>query len=383
LRTFLAVLLLVFALRASSAEFGHPGGPEPAGIDEVQATLRQDSYDMEILISFGTSKGGSAGHFALALRDGAPGDDLVYSANFYADRDPKHAQGFYTRDLIVRVPKREYLFKTASSLGDTASFGLDYGEVYKRSVVGVRVYGVPEGEKKALADYLVRMNDDFHRRASDTEYHHGEVKYDYLRLNCAKTIGSAFKYGAGYKDLDVTNPILRRTRVAAAANSNIPTEMALKLLKEFDARGYRLDAVLYRKYRGSTYVDPHEEEKIAFKDLPNRFPSVLSLDYRNDEGHYEDYDNLFAMYLLHDLARYAVRIDEASKRLEIDRTQAPKSYAQAAERAAANAEEDSRGFLGRLLFKPKGARIGEDAKTEAAAPAKSSPPSSQAAPAGE
>jgi hypothetical protein len=367
-RTLLALLL--FAVQASAAEFGHPGGPEPAGIDEVEAKLRQDPYDMEILISFGTSKGGSAGHFALALRDGAPDDDLVYSANFYADRDPKHAQGFYTDDLIVRVPKKEYLFKTASSLGDTASFGLDYGEVYKRSVVGVRVYGVPERERKALSDYLLRMNDDFHRRASDTEYHHGEVKYDYLRLNCAKTMGSAFKYGAGYKDLDVTNPILRRTRVAAAANANIPTEMALKLLKEFDARGYRLDAVLYRKYRGSTYVDPHDEEKIAFKDLPNRFPSVLSLDYRNDERHYEDYDNLFAMYLLHDLARYAVRIDEASKRLEIDRSQMPSAYPEAAERAAQDAEEDSRGFLRRLLFRPKGTRIGEDAKTETAAPAK-------------
>ena len=44
---------------------------------------------------------------------------------------------------MVAVPKLEYLFKTTSSLGETASFGLDVGEIYKRSVVGVRVYGVP------------------------------------------------------------------------------------------------------------------------------------------------------------------------------------------------------------------------------------------------
>jgi hypothetical protein len=48
----------------------------------------------------------------------------------------------------------------------------------------------------------------------------------------------------------------------------------------------------------------------------------------------------------------------------------PSAYPEAAERAAQDAEEDSRGFLRRLLFRPKGTRIGEDAKTETAAPAK-------------
>jgi hypothetical protein len=45
---------------------------------------------MELLISFGTSKGGSAGHLALAIRDQVPGDAMVYSANFYADRAREH-----------------------------------------------------------------------------------------------------------------------------------------------------------------------------------------------------------------------------------------------------------------------------------------------------
>jgi hypothetical protein len=134
----------------------------------------------------------------------------------------------------------------------------------------------------------------YHQRARTTEYHDREVKYDYLRLNCAKTIGAAFKYGAGYKDLEVTSAaILSGRRVVAAANANIPTEMAMKLVKEWNARGYGLDVVLYRKYAGSTYVDPHDDEPVAFKDLPNRFPSVLSSDFRKEPDHYEDIDNLF------------------------------------------------------------------------------------------
>ena len=154
-----AVLALVFAIDATAADFGSKGGPEPANIDEIANALRQDPYDMELLISYGTSKGGSAGHLALAIRDQAAGDDMVYTANFYADRAPEHAKDFYTDDLMVRVPKKEYLFKTTSSLGDKTSFGLDFGEIYKRSVIGVRVYGVPAGEKEAVAAFFMRINE--------------------------------------------------------------------------------------------------------------------------------------------------------------------------------------------------------------------------------
>ena len=45
----------------------------------------------------------------------------------------------------------------------------------------------------------------------------------------------------------------------------------------------------------STYVDPYDEDGVAFKDLPNRFPSVLSGDFRKEQGRYEDFDNFFAM----------------------------------------------------------------------------------------
>ena len=202
----------VFATYALAAEFGSPGGPEPANLGDIASVLRKDPYELELLISFGTSKGGSAGHLALAIRDAAPGDDLVWSANFYADRAPEHATGRYTDELMIAVPKWEYLYGTSSSLGPAASFGLDYGEVYKRSVVGIRVFGVPAAEKRALAAFFGRLNDDYHARAKKTEYHDEEVKYDYFHLNCAKTIGSAFKFGAGYRDLEISDSALSSRR---------------------------------------------------------------------------------------------------------------------------------------------------------------------------
>jgi len=343
---------------ATAADFGTPDGPEPAKIDEIVDVLRQDPYDLELLISYGTSKGGSAGHLALAIRDQASGDDMVYSANFYADREFAHEKDFYTGELMVRIPKKEYLFKTTSSLDPKASFGLDFGEIYKRSVIGVRVYDVPAKEREALAAFFSRLNDDYQKRARNTEYHDGEIKYDYLRLNCAKTIGAAFKLGAGYKDLEVTSArILSGRPMVAAVNANIPTEMAMKLIKEWNARGYGLDVVLYKKYGGSTYVDPHEKERVAFKDLPNRFPSVLSRDFRREQGQYEDFDNLFAGYLLYNIAKYSVRVNDETKLLEIDRSKRPMAYPVAADLAARNAKSDSESYRRRILFWTSGTSI--------------------------
>jgi hypothetical protein len=259
---------------------------------------------------------------------------------------------------MVRVPKLEYLFGTTSSLGPKASFGLDFGEVYKRSVIGVRVYGVPAQERQVLAAFFARLNDDFRARAKGTAYHDDEVRYDYLRLNCAKTIGSAFKHGAGYDDLEVTSAaILSGRPVVAAMNANIPTEMAMKLVRAWHARGYSLDVVLYRKYQGSPYVEPDESGQTPFKDLPNRFPSVLSRDFRSDQGEYLDYDNLYAGYLLFNLARYRVSIDDATRLLTIDCTRNPLPYTEAARRAAEGAKADSRAFRLFARFNRQGTSI--------------------------
>jgi hypothetical protein len=98
-----------------------------------------------------------------------------------------------------------------------------------------------------------------------------------------------------------------------------------------------------------------------FKDLPNRFPSVASFDFSSDAGAYEDYDNLYAMYLMYNLGRYSVRVDDATRQLVVEAAKQPMPYAQAAGVASKNAEEDSRNFLRRLPFIPKGLRIGAPA----------------------
>lgn len=366
LRKWVAELsLLVLALVVESslaAEFGTTEGPEPDNILELVEFLRRDPYDLELLISFGTSKGGSAGHIALAVRSDGAADETVYSANFYADRAPEHEGRFYTKELVVGVPKMEYLFKTTSSLDALAVFGLDYGEVYKRSVIGIRVFGMPSSEKQALVSYFSRINGDYHRHANNAEYHHGEVKYDYLRLNCAKVIGAAFKFGAGYERLEVNDPqLLRGRRVVAAATANVPTEMALKLMEQWNLRQYKMDVVLYKKFEASEYIEPREDPKVAFKNLPDRFPSVLSLDFRREQGEYRDFDNLFAMYLLYNLGRFSVRIDEATKRLRIEKEKEPMTYADAVSLAKTAAKSDSENYRRRALFQPAGIRIGEPA----------------------
>jgi hypothetical protein len=363
----LAAALLAHAL-AGAAGFGEAGGPLPGRLEATFEQLRRDAYQMELLISFGTSKGGSAGHLALVLRDrNDDGDGTVWSANFYADRDPKHAQGFYTDELMIAVPKQEYLYGTRSSLGDAASFGLDYGEVYKRSVIGIRVDGVPQTETDALRRFFDRLNDDYRNQASVTDYHPGDIAYDYMNLNCAKTIGAAFKHGAGYDTLAVRDPLPLSSlvRAIAALSANIPTEMALKLLDQWHARGYTVDVVLYKKWPHSAWVDPHDEPQIAFAELPDRFPSVLSLDYRADAGHYEDEDNLYAMLLLRHLGRWGLAIDESSQELRLLPSAATLPYAQAAQRARSEAAEQSKNLLRRL---PVGVRAAAGLTGEADTP---------------
>ena len=363
-RLALGLWLALSTVAVLAADFGSPGGPLPSNLDAIGDFLRRDQHDLELLISFGTSKGGSAGHLALAIRaseaDGKAGDERVYSANFYADRAPEHASGFYSDELMLAIPKMEYLFGTVSSLADSASFGLDFGEIYKRSVVGIRVYGVARRDKEALAAFFARINDDYRRLADDTEYHDGEVRYDYLRLNCAKTIASAFHFGLGYDDLDISSArILKRRRLVVAAKANIPSETAIKLVRAWDRRGYAMDVVLYRKFAGSSYVDPHDEDKVAFKDLPNRFPSVLSRDFRSEADEYEDYDNLYAMYLLDRMRKYSVRVNEQTRRLELASRPAPLAYPQAAAHAARDARSDSTNFRLLRRFLPRGEKIGE------------------------
>jgi hypothetical protein len=356
------ILTLIAAASASpglAQEFGHKGGPDIANIDEIVGFLRRDAYDLELLLSFGTSKQGSAGHIALAVRDQVPGDDMVYSANFYADRTPEHEHGTYNRNLICMVPKSEYLFKTNSSLGPEAAFGLDMGEIYKRSVIGIRISGVPQGIKEGLNAFFHRLNADFHARKSDTDYHDGPIVYGYMELNCAKTVALAFKHGAGFAEVPIKGTgLLSKVNVVSATKANLPAETAMEILKSCVQRGYAVDVVLYKKWEDSTYINPRDEGGEMYKDLPNRFPSVLSLDYMEDQGHYEDYDNLYAMYLLYNLGRYSVSLDGATRRLRIEATKEPDSYERAKQKAHESAMEDKKHALRRVVFRAWGIKLG-------------------------
>lgn len=345
-----------------AAPLGHPAAEEPAGIDAVLGTLRETPYDLEMLISFGTSKFGSAGHLAMAVRDGAPGDDLVYSANFYADGKPDHVANHYTEELMARIPKREYLFGKRSSLGPKASFGLDYGEVYKRSVIGIRIGGVDPALTKALVAFWERVNADYKAGASDTDYQSGPVLYDYMKLNCAKTIALAFKKGAGFRDVRVKGEgFFSKLNPLKALEANVPMEVALDILEAGAKRDWTFDAVLYKKFEGSTYVIPGSSDPTTFGDLPDRFPSVLSLDYTQVQGRYEDHDNLRAMNLLFHLGSASVVVNGETNRVEIEKTKEPLSYDEADRKAHAAAKRDSKSLLRRLLFRSWGLRLGKRA----------------------
>jgi len=361
-RTILILMICAINLGmapvCAAESFGHKGGPDIENIGEINQLLQQNPYDLELLLSFGTSRGGSAGHLAVAVRDKETSDDLVYSANFYADLDPKHEKGYYNENLIIMVPKTEYLFKTSSSLGTDASFGLDMGEIYKRSVIGIRISGVDPQVKTGLRDFFQRLNSDFHARKQSTDYHHSPIVYEYMNLNCAKTVGLAFKYGAGFDDLPIKGTSFwSRLNPFSVTKANLPTEMAMQLIEAFAERNCTFDVVLYKKWEGSTYIDPLEGSGAMYKDLPNRFPSVLSLDYMENQGSYEDYHNLFAMYLLYYLGRCSIVLNGETLRLEIEHQKEPDAFAKARSKAEESAQKDKKHFIRRLVFRAWGIKL--------------------------
>jgi hypothetical protein len=143
----------------------------------------------------------------------------------------------------------------------------------------------------------------------------------------------------------------------AATKANLPTETAIEIIESCAKRGYRFDVVLYKKWDGSTYINPKEADDGMYKDLPNRFPSVLSLDYVEDQGHYEDYDNLFAMSLLYNMGRYSIVLDGISRQLRIEARKEPDPYPVAKEKARQSAREDKKHVLRRVIFRAWGIKL--------------------------
>jgi hypothetical protein len=84
---------------------------------------------------------------------------------------------------------------------------------------------------------------------------------------------------------------------------------------------------------------------------------VLSRDFRREQGQYEDYDNLFAGYFLYNIATYSVRVNDGTKRLEIEKRKRPMAYPVAVERAARDAKADSESFRRGSVFRTKGTNV--------------------------
>ena len=74
---------------------------------------------------------------------------------------------------------------------------------------------------------------------------------------------------------------------------------------------------------------------------------------------YEDFDNLFAMYLLYNLGKYSVHVNEQTRLLEIEKDKRPMAYPEAARLATQSARSDSENFRRRIPFSQRGTRIGE------------------------
>ena len=348
---FLYCLLMHNSL-ATELDFGIPGGEPVKKVDEVLAELREEPYDLELLLSFGTSSKGSAGHLAISVRE--DDKETVYSANFYANPSDEYKDR-YTDSLIPAIDKKEYIYSQVSKLSEKAEFGLDYGEIFKRSLIGIRISGVDEIQKKGIHAFYKTVNKDYSEKARDTYYHKGQIIYNYMKLNCAKLVAQGMKYGAGYDRVKVRgNHLLAQLPGSKYIFSHTPTATTFNILKTLSRYHTKFSVVLYKKFEDSRFYD--QELQMQFRELPNRFPSFKSLDFFNGSTAYESFDNLRAMHLLYHLGQYSLIIDGPTQELRIERSVEPKSYQQAMKLASEEAYSKSKNLL-RRVFRSMGIKI--------------------------
>ena len=285
---------------APQAPIGHPHGTPLSNVSQITSALKKDDYDLEILLSFGKSNLSSGGHLALCIREHDV--ETVYSANFYADRDPKHQEGYFTRDLISIVPKDEYIYGVNSSLDDLACFGVEYGEIYSRALIGIRLAGITQPQKDALKAFYSRLNNDFHAKKQFTDYYDFPIVYGYTSLNCARTTGMALEHVFGMK----LNMPVERAWLPSVLTAALPVHVTINAMRGFmdSDPTKKIDTVLYQKYDYSTFK--YDESSPRLCDMPNRFPSYFTIDYLRRVGQYEHYNNLFAQNLLFNLGSYKI-----------------------------------------------------------------------------
>ena len=351
LRHFFILINLTLSASAfaESAPWAHPNGPAPTGVEAAMNYLNQTDWQLEILLSFANHKKGSAGHLALAVRDPGTAEVLVHSANFYADRSEEHSpEKYYTDDLVMAIPKDEYIWGVHSSISPKAHFGLDFGEIFKRALIGIRLYGISEQEVAGIQDFYQRLNEDYRAQKSNTEYQRGAVVYDYMNLNCAKSVAQALRYGAGIKDIRIKgNHVFNALPGAKYLFAHTPTSTTLQILEVLAERGVKMDAILYRRNEESTFMN--DDPAIPFHQLPNRFPSVKSLDFFNGSTQFEDWDNLYAMNLFYQLGSAAFSLPDQAHGVILEKEKPALSYEEARQVEKDQADNDSKNLLRRLI----------------------------------
>ena len=65
------------------------------------------------------------------------------------------------------------------------------------------------------------------------------------------------------------------------------------------------------------------------------------------------------MYLLYNMGKYSVRVNDKSKLLEIEKSKSAMGYAEAAELATRSAKSDSENFRRRSRAQPRGITVGQ------------------------
>ncbi len=190
--------------RSAAAEFGTKGGPEPANIDEIAerpapGPLRHGAADQLRHLQGRLGGPPGAGHprpgARRRRRSTRPTSTPTARPSTRRASTPTSSWSGSRRRSTCSGRARRSATRPRSASTSARSTS-------DRSSACASTACRP-AEKEALAAFFARINDDYHNRARDTEYHDGEIRYDYLRLNCAKTIGAGFKYGAGYQDLEV------------------------------------------------------------------------------------------------------------------------------------------------------------------------------------
>ena len=69
------------------------------------------------------------------------------------------------------------------------------------------------------------------------------------------------------------------------------------------------------------------------------------------------------MYVLYNLGKYSVRVNDETKLLEIEESKSPMAYPDAAKLAAQSAQADRDSFRRRAPFRPRGTAFGEGASS--------------------